>query len=674
MSAAPHVADWLVIDWVLIVLGGWLAVGAAGIAALRRFRFVARILFPVGGVLGLLLAGLALIAIARTPQTAVLALGLPELPFHLRLDSLSAFFLFVIGSVSAGVSIFAAGYFRKGEGTPPGLLCLEYHLFLASMAFVTLADDAYCYMVMWETMALSSYFLVTANHRIREVRSAGYLYLVVAHIGAIAILLCFGVLQANTGDYSFANMRAQSLTPFWGSVAFMLALFGFGAKAGILPLHVWLPEAHPAAPSPVSALMSAVMLKMAVYGMLRVSFDLLQSRLWWWGAMLLALGLATALFGVVFASVQTDMKRLLAYSSIENMGLLFAGMGLTLTFSAYGMPTMAALSLTATLYHVASHAFFKSLLFLSTGSVLHATGERNLGRLGGLIRTMPWLAGATLVGVLASAGLPPLGGFVSEWLLLQSFLFTPGLPDPLLNMLIPVVAALIALVAALAGYTMVKFFGVIFLGQPREDKLSQARDAGRWERAGMLWLVGGCVALGLLPVQFIEVIDAVTRQLVGAGLGNAAEGVGWMLAPNGVERASYGPIVFLLGVAACFALAFLIVRLLYHGRLRRAPAWDCGYPWQTARMQDTAEGFGQPIRQMFEPFFVLERELPSPFDTQPRYRVALSDHFWGWIYLPIVALAERIAKLFGLLQQGRIGTYLMYSFLTLILTLLAVKR
>jgi hypothetical protein len=190
----------------------------------------------------------------------------------------------------------------------------------------------------------------------------------------------------------------------------------------------------------------------------------------------------------------------------------------------------------------------------------------------------------------------------------------------------------------------------------------------------MLWLVGGCVALGLLPVQFIEVIDAVTRQLVGAGLGNAAEGASWLLAPNGVERASYGPIIFLLGVAACFALAFLIVRVLYHGRLRRAPAWDCGYPWQTARMQDTAEGFGQPIRQMFEPFFVLERELPSPFDTQPRYRVAVSDHFWGWIYLPIVALAERIAKLFGLLQQGRIGTYLMYSFLTLILTLLAVKR
>ena len=666
--------SWVLLDGILVVVGAWLAIGVAGVAALRRFRFVARVLFPAGGAFGLVLGGLALAAVAGTPEVAVLPLGLPGLPFHLRLDSLGAFFLLVIGVVSAGISTFAAGYFRKGEGTPPGLLCLEYHVFLASMVLVVLADDAYAFMVMWETMALSSYFLVTANHRIPDVRRAGYLYLVVAHIGAIAILLCFGVLQAGSGDYTFANLRAQALSPFWASIAFGLALLGFGAKAGLLPLHVWLPEAHPAAPSPVSALMSAVMLKMAAYGLLRVSFDLLQSRLWWWGAALLALGLATALFGVVFAAVQTDMKRLLAYSSIENMGLLFAGIGLALLFGAYGMRALAALALTAALYHVASHACFKSLLFLGTGSVLHATGERNLGRLGGLIRGMPWLAWLALVGVLASAGLPPLGGFVSEWLLLQSFLFTPGLPDPLLNMLIPVVAALIALVAALAGYTMVKFFGVIFLGQPREARLADAHDAGRWERAGMLWLAAGCVALGLAPVQFIQVIDPVTRQLVAEGLGEAVARGGWLLAPTSVERASYGPVIFLLGVAASFALAYLIVRRFYHGRLRRAPAWDCGYPWQTARMQDTAEGFGQPIRQIFEPFFVMTRELPSPFDARPRYRVTVEDHFWGWIYLPVVALAERVARLVGLLQQGRIGTYLLYGFLTLVATLLAVKR
>jgi hydrogenase-4 component B len=676
---APHggVVDptrWLHLDWILLVIVAWLLIGVAGVFALRRLTLVARVLFPAGGAFGLLLFGVALNSVWSSPAVAVLPIGLPSLPFHFRLDSLSAFFLLIIGGVSAGVSAFAAGYFRKGEGTPPGLLALEYHVFLASMALVVLADDAYAFMVMWETMALSSFFLVTANHRIVEIQRAGYLYLLVAHIGAIGILLCFGVLQANTGDYTFANMRAQALSPFWASVAFLLALFGFGAKAGIVPLHVWLPEAHPAAPSPVSALMSGVMLKTAIYGVLRVFFDLLHTPLWWWGLLLLAIGLATALFGVVFAAVQVDMKRLLAYSSIENIGLLFAGIGLTVLFSAYGMQPMAALALTAVLYHVASHAFFKSLLFVGTGAVLHATGERNLGKLGGLIRSMPWVAWVTLVGVLASAGLPPLGGFVSEWLLLQSFLFAPGLPSSVLDMLIPVVAALIALVGALAGYTMVKFFGVIFLGQPREEKLVQARDAGGWERLGMAWLVGGCLALGLFPVQFIVLIDPVTTALVGAGLGETVDDSGWLLVPVAIERSSYGPAIFLLGVAASFALAFLLVRVLYHGRLRRAAPWDCGYPWQNARMQDTAEGFGQPIRQIFEPFFRMERELPTPFDAEPRYRVSVGDHFWRWLYLPLARAVERLASLIGLLQQGRISVYLLYGFVTLIAVLVVVKQ
>jgi formate hydrogenlyase subunit 3/multisubunit Na+/H+ antiporter MnhD subunit len=665
---------WLHLDWVLVVVASWLLIGLVGVFALRRLRFVARVLFPAGGAVGVLLFAVALGAVFNAAEVAVLPIGLPTLPFHLRLDSLSAFFLAVIGATAAGVSAFAAGYFRRGEGTPPGLLCLEYHIFLASMVGVVLADDAYAFMVMWETMALSSFFLVTANHRIAEIRRAGYLYLLVAHVGAIGILMCFGVLQANTGDYTFANMRAQTLSPFWASAAFGLAVLGFGAKAGVLPLHIWLPEAHPAAPSPVSALMSGVMLKTAIYGLLRVIFDLLHLQLWWWGGVLLALGLATALFGVVFAAIQVDMKRLLAYSSIENIGLLLAAIGLAVVFAAYDMRPVAALALTASLYHVASHALFKSLLFLGTGSVLHATSERNLGKLGGLIRSMPWVAWVTLVGVLASAGLPPLGGFVSEWLLLQSFLFTPGLPHSVLNMLIPVVAAAIALVAALAGYTMVKFFGVIFLGQPREEKLANAHDAGRWERAGMLWLVAGCIALGLLPTQFIQVIDPVTQQLVRAGLGQTVAASGWLLAPTGVARASYGPVIFLLGVAASFALAWLLVRRLYHGRMRRAPPWACGFPWPNARMQDTAEGFGQPIRQIFEPFFRMQRELPSPFDTQPRYRVSVEDHFWHWLYLPIAAAVARASRWVGLLQQGRIAVYLLFSFLTLIAMLVVVTR
>jgi formate hydrogenlyase subunit 3/multisubunit Na+/H+ antiporter MnhD subunit len=662
------------LDYLLWLCAAWLFVGALGIAALRRFNFVSHVLFPIGGLICLGVFVVALAAVFATPETKVLPLGLPGLPFHFRLDPLAALFLAVIGGVGAGVSVFAAGYFRKGTGTPPGLLCLQYHLFLTSMVLVVLADDAYAFMVMWETMALSSFFLVTSNHRIAAIRSAGYLYLLVAHIGAIAILLCFGVLQANTGDYTFANMRAQHLSPFWSSAAFLLAVFGFGAKAGILPLHVWLPEAHPAAPSPVSALMSGVMLKTAIYGLLRVSFDLLQMHLWWWGVTLLALGLATAMYGVIFATVQTDMKRLLAYSSIENIGLLLVGMGLGLLFKAYHMDALAALALTACLYHVASHAFFKSLLFLGTGSVLHATGERNLGKLGGLMRYMPWVAWTSLIGVLASCGLPPFGGFVSEWLLLQSFLFTPGLPDPFLNMLIPVVAAAVALVAALAGFAMVKFFGVIFLGQPREEKLARAHDAAWLERLGLLWLVGGCLLLGLFPVHVIEPIGRVTQLLVGYSLADAVRGSGWfLLAPISVERASYAPLVFLLvGAASCY-LAVMLVRLLYRGELRRAVPWDCGYPAGNARMQDTSEGFGQPIRRMFAPFFRLKLHFPSPFDTKPVYRVHIDDHFWHWIYVPIAVATEAVAKLVGRLQQGRIAVYLLYSFVTLIAMLVLVR-
>jgi formate hydrogenlyase subunit 3/multisubunit Na+/H+ antiporter MnhD subunit len=658
----------------LTVVTAWLLIGLSAIIVFRRAEFITQRLFPLSGLCGLVLLGVGLYAVFSAPETALLPIGLPGLPFHLRLDSLAAFFLIIIGGAGSGVSAFAARYFQREERISAALLCLQYHIFLASMVLVVLADDAYMFMVMWEVMAVSSFFLVTADHRLPEIRRAGYLYLLIAHVGAIAILLCFGVLQANTGDYTFANMRAQHLSPFWAAVAFLLAVAGFGAKAGILPLHVWLPEAHPAAPSPVSALMSGVMLKTAVYGLLRVSFDLLSEQAWWWGVSLLAIGLLSALFGVVFSAVQTDMKRLLAYSSIENIGLLLTGIGLGMVFNAYDMKALAALALTAALYHALSHAYFKSLLFLGTGLVLHATGERNLGRLGGLIRYMPWAAGVTLVGVLASAGLPPLGGFVSEWLLLQSFLFTPDLPDSFLNMLIPVAAAAVALVAALAGYTMVKFYGIIFLGQPREERLARAHDAAPWERFGMLWLAAGCVILGLLPTQIIQLIDPVTAQLVSHGLGRTVQAGGWWLVtPISVERASYGPVIFLLGIAISFALAFALVRRLYHGRLRRAAPWGCGYPSQNSRMQDTAEGFGQPIRQIFEPFFRTQRELPSPFDARPRYRVVVEDHLWYGIYLPIARLIERVAQVVCLLQQGRIAVYLLYSFVTLILMLMLVR-
>lgn len=664
----------LSIDILLIAVCAWLAIGLAGLAAPRNLRFVGKMLFPLGALVGVLTGLTSLAFLGGSAEVAVLAIGLPNLPFHLRLDNLTAVFALLVGMVSAGISVFAAGYFREGEGTAPGLMSLQYHFFLASMLMVLLADDAYAFMVAWEVMALSSFFLVTTDHKHAEIRRAGYLYLLVAHIGAIAILLSFGVMTSGSGDYSFAGMRAQQLSPFWASAAYLLALVGFGAKAGLLPLHVWLPEAHPAAPSPVSAMMSGVMLKTAIYGLLRVSFDLVGETLWWWGVVAMTVGLLTAVFGVLYSTVQSDMKRLLAYSSIENIGLLAVALGLTLIFHSYGMQALAALAMTALLYHCLAHAGFKSLLFLCTGSVLHATRERSLGKLGGLIHRMPWVAWLALAGVIASAGLPPLSGFVSEWLLLQSFLFSSGLPHSWLNMIVPVAAALVALVAALAGFAMVKFYGIVFLGQMREPALREAHDAGIWERTGLVWLAGLTLALGVFPSTVIGFIDAATRQLLGAGLAEKVHEHGWwMLAPISPERASYEPLIFLATIVVAVLFGRQLVHRLYHGRMRRSPAWDCGYVFQGPRAQDTAEGFSQPIRRIFEPMFRMDRHFPSIRDEKPFYSVKVEDHFWHWLYLPLARLANGISALMIRLQGGRIAIYLLYSFLTLIVLLLVAR-
>jgi NADH:ubiquinone oxidoreductase subunit 5 (subunit L)/multisubunit Na+/H+ antiporter MnhA subunit len=310
----------------------------------------------------------------------------------------------------------------------------------------------------------------------------------------------------------------------------------------------------------------------------------------------------------------------------------------------------------------------KSLLFLGTGAVLHATGQRNLGRLGGLIHRMPWAGWLTLVGVLAIAGLPPLNGFVSEWLLLQSLLFSHEVPRPFVNMLLPLGAAVVALAAALAGYVMVKFFGVVFLGQPREATLSNAHDVDGLEKAGLAWLAIGCIALGLLPTQVIHALGYATGQLVGSAL-DLSGSPWWLIAPLPDRAASYSPAILLVVIVAVVAVTFLVVRAVYRRPVRHAPPWDCGFGRLDARMQDTAEGFGQPIRHIFDAAFAMERELPSPLDTAPKYRVTVGDRIWRTLYLPLGGIVQRAADALAWLQQGRISAYLTYSFITLIVLL-----
>ena len=319
--------ELLPLDWAWAIVLYWAGLAAACLLAQRAPGLITGLIFPLGALGALAMALVGVAGLVEPVSQFVLPIGLPDLPFHLRLDPLSAFFLVLLGGAAFGVTVYATGYLRGMEAGPLALLAMWYHLFLGGMSMVLLADDAYAFMVAWEVMALSSYFLVTTDHKIPEIRRAGFLYLLIAHVGAVSLLLCFGVLQGGvaggSGAYTFDTMRFAEITPFWASAAYLLALFGFGAKAGLVPLHVWLPEAHPAAPSPVSALMSGVMLKTAIYGLLRVTFDLLNVQIAWWGTLALALGLITALYGVIFAAVQSDIKRLLAWSSIENIGIIW---------------------------------------------------------------------------------------------------------------------------------------------------------------------------------------------------------------------------------------------------------------------------------------------------------------------------------------------------------------
>jgi len=663
----------------LLAALAWLAIAAVSLVPSRNAAFARRLAFPLGALAGAALAIFGLQAVWLPAQALTLPLGLPDLPFHLRLDPLAGFFLLLLGSVGAGISVYAAGYFREEPSGRLALISLQYHVFLASMAFVLLADDAYLFMVSWETMALASYFLVITDHQKPAIRGAGFLYLLIAHLGALAILLCFGVLHGGRGDYSFEALRAAHLDPVWATVAFLLAFFGFGAKAGMIPLHAWLPEAHPAAPSPVSALMSGIMLKTAIYGMVRVIYDLIGNVRWEWGLVVLAIGAGTTLFGVLYALMQHDLKRLLAYHSVENIGIILLGLGMSMVFIGFGHPAAGALGLIAALYHTLNHAVFKGLLFLGAGSILHSTGLRNLNDMGGLIRVMPRTAFYFLIGALAISALPPLNGFVSEWLTFQTALQATILQNGVVRSLLPLFAATLALAGALTAMCFVKVYGIAFLGRPREPVHStpapHVGDAGLMERFGMAWLAGGCFVLGLFPSSFLLMLNRVSGSLTGHGLSEPAlAGSGWLwLVPTAPEQASYSPVIFLVVIAAATLLAFLLVRRFYHGRVRFADPWDCGFPEQTSRMQDTADAFGQPIRHVFGPLYRMQRELPGPGDAAPRYFLKVEDRHWYWLYLPVAKAAEFISSKISLLQQGRISIYLLYSFITLIALLLFVR-
>jgi formate hydrogenlyase subunit 3/multisubunit Na+/H+ antiporter MnhD subunit len=664
----------MVLTALLALAGFLLAVGAGG-AFLVRAPGAFRIVY--GACLAATAAGLALALdalLGGAEDGLVLPLGLPWIGAHFRLDPLSAFFLAVVNLGGAAASLYGLGYGRHEHDQ--GRVLPYFPAFLAGMTLVLLAADAFTFLLSWEFMSVTSWALVMAHHRESGNARAGYVYLVMASFGTLALLLAFGLLAGPDGAYTFDAMRQAVESPGLAALVLALVLLGAGSKAGIVPLHVWLPLAHPAAPSHVSALMSGVMTKVAVYGFIRIVFDLLGAADWWWGAVVVGLGGVTAVLGVLYALMERDLKRLLAYSTVENIGIIYIGLGLALAFQSNGMSAAAALALTAALFHVLNHALFKSLLFFGAGAVLTATGLRDLEQLGGLIHRMPKTALAFLVGAAAISALPPLNGFVSEWLTLQAILLSPPLPQWVLKFTVAASGALLALAAALAATCFVRAFGIAFLGRPRSAAAAAAHETDGFSLAAMTIMGGLCLLAGVLPSFVIQLLAPVVAQVTGAALPAASGGDWFRLAPIAAERSAYGGLVLLIAIVLVAAATVYVVHRFGSRAVRRAPAWDCGFPNADPATQYTASSFGQPIRRVFGTVAFQATEtvdMPPPGDRRPaRLHVVVRDPAWEQLYEPVAAAVRFAAERFNHVQFMTIRRYLTFMFTALILMLTVV--
>jgi formate hydrogenlyase subunit 3/multisubunit Na+/H+ antiporter MnhD subunit len=603
-----------------------------------------------------------------------LPVGLPWLGAHFRLDALAGFFLVVVNLGGAAASLYGLGYGHHEEA--PQRVLPFFPAFLAGMNLVVLADDAFSYLLCWEFMSLASWALVMAHHREPGNAKAGYVYLVMASFGTLALLLAFGLLAGPAGDYGFAAIRAAPHTPYVAALVLILMLLGAGSKAGLVPLHVWLPLAHPAAPSHVSALMSGVMTKVAIYGFIRVIFDLLGPPAWSASVVVLFFGSITAVMGILYAMMEKDLKRLLAYSTIENVGIIFVGLGLALAFQANGLKLAAALAFTAALFHVLNHSFFKSLLFFGAGAVLTSTGERDMDKLGGLIHRMPYTSFAMLIGCVAISALPPFNGFVSEWLMFQAVLQSPDLPQWALKIMVPAVGAMLALAAALAAACFVKAYGITFLGRPRGAAAETAGEVDRFSLTAMFILAALCLLGGILPGPVIDALSPISLQILGGRMPIQANEAWLSIAPIAESRSSYNGLLVMLFVAMSASLAVFVIHRFASRTIRRGPAWGCGFSDSTPAAQYSGASFAQPIRRVFGTMLFYARDhvdMPAPGDTRPaRLRIELHDLVWEGMYEPIVAAIGLSSEWLNQLQFLTIRRYLSLVFATLVTLLLVL--
>ena len=616
-----------------------------------------------------------------TPLRWSISSGIPLFAYSFDYDALAGFFNLTLAILAGAVSIYSFSYLKEFEGKRNiGFFGFLFHLLLLSLTIVFTAANAFLFLIGWEVMALVAYGLVTFYHEDRETRRAGLLYIVMAHIDAGCLLLGFALLMQVSGSADFASFRtaAAQLSGAQQAAAFVLFFLGFGIKVGVIPFHIWLPAAHPVAPSNISALLSGIVLKAGIYGMARIFLGGLGVLPSWAGLLVLIVGVASAVLGVLYALMEHDLKRLLAYHSIENIGIILIGLGAALVFRVAGHPQLAAVALIAAMFHTLNHAIFKCLLFLGAGSVLHSTGTRNMEELGGLIRPMPVTAFCFLIGAVAISGLPPLNGFVSEWLTYQSLLAGFGATGGLTRILFPLAGSMLALTGALAAACFVKAFAITFLALPRGAKSNPVNEAPRSMLVGMGWLAFSCVALGLGATWFLPLFDTMNKQLLGSRVGtNLITGRGWVLSVGTPQGGLVSTSVIAIALLFLLIPAALLVAIA--GRRfarRRGPTWDCGLPGLSEENEYTATAFSKPLRMIFSVLYQPRREIQAVFDVSPYFPKAI--HFESEIeptfekrlYVPLKDLLLWFATRMRAIQAGSIHAYLAYIFVTLVLLLL----
>lgn len=658
----------------------------ASLLALRHEKAANLLGFGAAAVAGLSGAAAAILALIAGQGHEPAAFELwpslvPYLRLSLKFDPLSAFFVLIASVLALALSVYSFGYVRSFYGRKSvGALGAFYNAQLLAVTLVFTAANAFFFLIAWELMALTAYCLVSFEHEKTETRNAGVLFFVMSHIGTGCLILGFLLLFQVSGSYSFDSFHALggALSPGRRDAAFLLFLFGFGMKAGIVPLHIWLPAAHPVAPSNASAALSGVLIKTGIYGLTRVLFDFLGTPPNWWGVTVLTLGTVSAILGVLYALMEHDLKRLLAYHSIENIGIILMGLGAALMFLHTHHPVLAALALIAGLYHTINHAIFKGLLFLGAGAVLHATHTRNMEEMGGLIKRMPQTAFFFLVGAVAISALPPLNGFVSEWLTYQALLQGFGATASLVRLMFPLSGAMLALTGALAAACFVKAFGITFLAQPRSEEAAQAREVSPTMLLGMGLLAGACVLLGLFPTVFLMVFDPLTQQLTGERLSSLLSvGDGLVLGNTQALGGTVSPLALVM-MGTCL-LPIPLVLWFFFGRrtqVRIGPTWDCGLRGLTPQMEYTATGFSKPIRMIFKALFRPRREVQREYDYSPyfaktlRFESHIEEAFVTRLYRPLNRAILRLSRRMRALQAGSIQAYLIYIFVTLLLLLM----